>query len=61
LFGPFILKKHRAVFRFAGYFAPKSKLALFVRNQTMNLMRIPRIADLVVGSAMADKITIPKY
>ena len=59
-FGPFVLKKQQAALRFAGYFAPRSKLSLFVRNQMMNLMRIPWIADLVVGGDIADKIAIPK-
>ena len=61
LFGPFVLKKQQAALRFAGYFAPKSKFSLFVRNQGMNLMRIPWIADLVVGSDIADKIALPQY
>jgi 2-polyprenyl-6-methoxyphenol hydroxylase-like FAD-dependent oxidoreductase len=61
LFGPFVLKKQQAALRFAGYFAPRSRLSLFVRNQMMNLMRIPWIADLVVGRDIADKIAIPQY
>ncbi len=61
LFGPFVLKKQQAALRFAGYFAPRSKLSLWVRNQMMNLMRIHWIADLVVGGDIADKITIPQY
>ena len=61
LLGLFVLKKQQAALRFAGYFAPKSRLSLFVRNQMMNLMRLPWVADLVVGSDIADKITIPKY
>ncbi len=61
LFGPFVLKKQQAALRFAGYFAPKSRLSLFVRNQMMNLMRIRWIADLVVGGDIADKIAIPQY
>lgn len=61
LFGPFVLKKQQAALRFAGYFAPVSKLSLFVRNQMMNLMRIPWISDLVVGQDIADKIAIPQY
>ena len=61
LFGPFVLKKQQAALRFAGYFAPRSTLSLFVRNQIMNLMRIPWIADRVVGRDFADKIAIPQY
>jgi 2-polyprenyl-6-methoxyphenol hydroxylase-like FAD-dependent oxidoreductase len=61
LFAPFVLKKQQAALRFAGYFAPRSKLSLFVRNQMMNLMRIPWIADRVVGRDFADKIVVPQY
>jgi 2-polyprenyl-6-methoxyphenol hydroxylase-like FAD-dependent oxidoreductase len=61
LFGPFVLKKQQAAQRFAGYFAPRSKLSLLVRNQMMNLMRIPWIADRVIGRDFADKIAIPQY
>lgn len=34
---------------------------MLVRNQMMNLMRIPWIARLVVGGDIADKIAIPQY
>jgi 2-polyprenyl-6-methoxyphenol hydroxylase-like FAD-dependent oxidoreductase len=61
LFGPFVLKKQKAARRFAGAFAPKSNLGLLVRNQVMNLMRIPWITDLVVRRDIADKITLPEY
>jgi 2-polyprenyl-6-methoxyphenol hydroxylase-like FAD-dependent oxidoreductase len=61
LFGPFILKKQKAALRFAGTFAPKSKFSLFFRNQVMNLMKIPWIADLAIGRDLEDKIAIPEY
>ena len=61
LFGPFVLMKQEAALRFAGYFAPKSKASLFMRNQVMNLMRIPWVADFVVGRDIADKIALPNY
>ena len=60
-FGPFVRKKQEAALRFAGYFAPKSKTSLFVRNQMMNLMKIPWFADLVVGRDIADSIVLPQY
>ncbi len=59
LFGPFVLKKQKAALRFASSFAPKSKFALFLRNQIFNLMANRWIADLALGSGLADKITIP--
>jgi 2-polyprenyl-6-methoxyphenol hydroxylase-like FAD-dependent oxidoreductase len=61
LFGPFVLKKQQAALRFTAYFAPGSKLSLFVRNQIMSLMSVSWIADLVVRRDIADKIAIPTY
>lgn len=61
LFGPFVAMKQKAALRLAGFFAPKSKIALFARNQIMNLMRLPWIADLAMGRDLADKIEIPDY
>jgi 2-polyprenyl-6-methoxyphenol hydroxylase-like FAD-dependent oxidoreductase len=61
LFHPFVWKKQQAALRFAGYFAPKSKFSLFLRNSVMNLMRIPWLADFVVGREISDRIPLPEY
>jgi 2-polyprenyl-6-methoxyphenol hydroxylase-like FAD-dependent oxidoreductase len=61
LFGPFVLAKQKAALRFAGSFAPKSNLTLFLRNQLFKLMAIRWVADLAVGRDLADKITLPAY
>jgi 2-polyprenyl-6-methoxyphenol hydroxylase-like FAD-dependent oxidoreductase len=61
LFGPFVFKKQQAALRLAGSFAPKSKFALFLRNQIMNLMAFPWIAQLAFGRDLTDKITLPGY
>ena len=61
LLGPFVAGKQQAARRFAGYFAPRSKLSLFLRNQVMNLMTIPWIADRVVVRDMVDQIELPRY
>jgi 2-polyprenyl-6-methoxyphenol hydroxylase-like FAD-dependent oxidoreductase len=61
LFGPFVRKKQDAALRFAGSFAPRSKLSLFLRNQIFNLMTNRWIADLALGSGLADKIALPEY
>jgi len=60
-FGPFVLEKQKAALRFAEFFAPGSGFSLFMRNQIMNLMRIPWVADLAVGRDMADRIALPEY
>lgn len=61
LFWPFASMKQKAALRFAGFFAPKSSFALFMRNQILRLMAIPWIADLAVGRDIADKIDLPNY
>ena len=61
LFGPFILGKQNTTLRFAGSFAPKSRLSLFLRNRIFELMRIRWIADLALGRDLADNITLPAY
>lgn len=60
-FSPFILKKQDAAPRLANMFAPRSKSAMFLRNQIMNLLTLPWIADFAVGRDLADKIAIPDY
>jgi 2-polyprenyl-6-methoxyphenol hydroxylase-like FAD-dependent oxidoreductase len=60
-FGPFVAMKQKAALRLAGFFAPRSKIALFARNQIMNLMRFPWVADLAMGRDLADRIEIPDY
>jgi 2-polyprenyl-6-methoxyphenol hydroxylase-like FAD-dependent oxidoreductase len=61
LFGSFVLAKQKTALRFAGSFAPKSKLTLFLRNQLFSLMAIDWVADLAVGRDFTDKIELPDY
>ena len=61
LIGPLLRSKQRAALYFAGAFAPKSELALWVRNRLFNLLRIGAIADFAVGRDLADRITLPEY
>jgi 2-polyprenyl-6-methoxyphenol hydroxylase-like FAD-dependent oxidoreductase len=61
LFGPFVAMKQRAARRFAGSFAPKSKLSLSLRNQVFRLLSIGWIADLAVGREFSDRLALPEY
>lgn len=61
LFRPFVEKKQKAALGFAGTFAPKSKFAIFLRNQVFNSLRIPIIAGIAGGRGFTDKITLPEY
>jgi 2-polyprenyl-6-methoxyphenol hydroxylase-like FAD-dependent oxidoreductase len=60
-FEPFVAAKQKSALRFAGAFAPRSKWALFLRNQIMNLLNIRWFADLAVSRDLLDKITLPEY
>lgn len=61
LFAPFVERKQKAALRFAGFFAPKSRPALFIRNQVINLLKIPWVADLTVAGEITDKLVLPQY
>jgi 2-polyprenyl-6-methoxyphenol hydroxylase-like FAD-dependent oxidoreductase len=61
LFAPFVQGKQKAALRFAGFFGPKSKTSLFIRNQVMNLLRIPWVADFTVAGEITDKLALPQY
>src|SRR5262249_5234293 len=47
--GAFIAGKQQAAVRFAPFFAPASRLGMFLRNQVMKLMGIPFITEWAVG------------
>ena len=34
---------------------------MFLRNQIMNLLRIPLVADLAAGRDLADNLKLPNY
>jgi len=57
----FIAAKQRAALRLAGAFTPKSKTALFLRNQVMNLLTVPWIADLTFARDFRDNLALPEY
>jgi 2-polyprenyl-6-methoxyphenol hydroxylase-like FAD-dependent oxidoreductase len=60
-FEAFVVKKQRAALRFAGTFAPKSRLSMRIRNGIMNLLRIPWIADFVLSRDLGDHLKLPEY
>ena len=57
----FVRSKQKGALRFAGVFAPKSKFSMFIRNQVMNLLKTPLVADLAAGRELADNLTLPNY
>lgn len=61
LLSQFILKKQKGAERFGAWFAPRSGVSLFVRNQITKLFSIPAIANVFVNSSIADNIVLPDY
>lgn len=61
LFGPFVSMKQRAARRFAGGFAPRSKVSLFLRNKIFQLLSIEWIANMAVARGFSDRIALPDY
>jgi 2-polyprenyl-6-methoxyphenol hydroxylase-like FAD-dependent oxidoreductase len=58
---PFLRKKQKSASRFAASFAPKSSTGIIFRNAMTQVMRIPSLANLGVGRAFRDEISIPHY
>jgi 2-polyprenyl-6-methoxyphenol hydroxylase-like FAD-dependent oxidoreductase len=61
LFAPLVRQKQEAALRFRVLFGPKSKAAMLIRNQVMNLVRFPWVARAAFSRDLVDKITLPEY
>jgi 2-polyprenyl-6-methoxyphenol hydroxylase-like FAD-dependent oxidoreductase len=58
---PLLKKKQRAAAKFASSFAPRTSAGILFRNYVTRLMRMPFVADLAIGRALQDDITLPHY
>ncbi|MEZ4411781.1 MAG: FAD-binding domain [Gemmatimonadales bacterium] len=58
---PFLKRKQESAAAFASAFAPKTALGVFFRDKVSRLLRLPVVADLLVGRDMRDDITLPDY
>jgi len=58
---PVMAGKQRSAEKFAGSFAPKTRLGIFVRNQVTRLMTQPFVAKLFMGRLLTDPLTLPRY
>jgi len=56
---PFLEKKQRLATKFASSFAPRTSFDIAFRDQMTKLMRVRFLADLAVGRAFRDDITLP--
>jgi 2-polyprenyl-6-methoxyphenol hydroxylase-like FAD-dependent oxidoreductase len=59
--GALIARKQEAAARFGGFFAPTSRLGLFLRNRLSGLLNVPLLARLTVGREMRDELALPDY
>jgi len=60
-FRPFIEQKQRSARRFAGSFAPRTQLGLFVRDAVLRLSALPAVADWLMARYVKDAFTLPDY
>ena len=58
---PFVKRKQESAAKFASSFAPKSALGLTFRNLVTRLLRIPALANFVIGRNLRDDIQLPDY
>lgn len=61
LLRPFIAGKQKAAEQFAGSFAPKTRLGLFLRNQITKAFGWPLVANVAIGNSLLDRLTLPDY
>jgi 2-polyprenyl-6-methoxyphenol hydroxylase-like FAD-dependent oxidoreductase len=57
----YIDTKQKGAERFASAFAPKTRAGLFFRNQIIRAFAFPRLAKLVIGRDIADRLELPRY
>lgn len=60
LFQPFVEKKQKGVKRLGGWFAPKTRFGIQVRNWTTNLMNAPLLSSWMVNRLLADRFELPE-
>ena len=60
-FKPFIDGKQKEALRSAGWFAPRTRLGVRMRNQVTRLMNAPLISTWMVKRLFADRLDLPVY
>ena len=61
LLRPLITLKQHGAARFAGEFAPRTSLGIWLRNQITKTFTIPQVAKLALGRSLLDRIDLPSY
>ncbi len=57
----FLRKKQQSAEKFSSAFAPKTSFGIALRDVITQLMRIPGVAELVIGRDLRDEIVLPVY
>jgi 2-polyprenyl-6-methoxyphenol hydroxylase-like FAD-dependent oxidoreductase len=58
---PFLKKKQQTAERLASSFAPKTSYGIAFRDLVTRLLRVPVVADWVIGRDLRDEIVLPDY
>jgi 2-polyprenyl-6-methoxyphenol hydroxylase-like FAD-dependent oxidoreductase len=58
---PILKGKQQSAGKFASSFAPRSSLGIAFRDLVTQLMRVPFVADLVIGRSLRDDVVLPHY
>lgn len=58
---PFLKRKQQSAVKFASSFAPKSAFGITFRTHVTRLLRIPFMANFLIGRALRDDIKLPDY
>jgi 2-polyprenyl-6-methoxyphenol hydroxylase-like FAD-dependent oxidoreductase len=59
--GPFMARKQDAARGLVGFFAPRSRLGLVLRNHLTGLLSVPYLAKLAIGRGLLDRLSLPTY
>jgi len=57
----FMDRKQRSALRLGGWFAPRTRLGLVIRNQLTRLAGIPGASNLLLKPMVADRLSLPSY
>jgi 2-polyprenyl-6-methoxyphenol hydroxylase-like FAD-dependent oxidoreductase len=58
---PFIEEKQKSARRFASFFAPTTRLGIWLRNQGTRLFNLPLLGVAMVKREFRDDLTLPEY
>jgi 2-polyprenyl-6-methoxyphenol hydroxylase-like FAD-dependent oxidoreductase len=57
----FLRRKQESALKFASSFAPKSALGITLRNLVTRLLRLPFLAEFLIGRELLDQVKLPDY